>query len=103
MNLAAFLLHHRTIRKLSARKLGELSGISHTEIHRIENGERLHPSPAVLKALAGALEVPFEDFMAAAGYLEKSLPESFLDANGLDEQELREVQDFIDFLKSRHR
>lgn len=102
MNLAAFLLHHRTLKKLSARKLGELSGISHTEIHRIENGERVHPSPAVLRALASALEVPLETLMSLAGYTDGSPKGSVLDVQGLSDHELAEVQDFIDFLKSRH-
>ena len=44
------------------------AGISHTEVHRIETGDRKQPSLKVLCALADALEVPQEDMLKVAGY-----------------------------------
>ena len=48
--------------------LAQKAGISHTEVHRIEVGDRKQPSLKVLCALADALNIPQEDFLKVAGY-----------------------------------
>ena len=50
------------------RDVAEKSGYSIPEISRVESGKRLKPSPAVLRALAGALLVDYNDLMGRAGY-----------------------------------
>ena len=50
------------------RDVSEKSGYSISEISRVESGKRLKPSPAVLRALAGALLVDYNDLMGRAGY-----------------------------------
>ncbi|KLU63878.1 HTH-type transcriptional repressor RghR [Desulfosporosinus acididurans] len=52
----------------SKRALAEKAGISHSEVHRIETGERTNPSVPVLNALAEALGIPKDDLLLAAGY-----------------------------------
>ncbi|RHO06509.1 XRE family transcriptional regulator [Clostridium sp. AM22-11AC] len=47
----------RVERKLSIRKLSELSGISKSQINNIENGKQ-HPTVYTLCCLAEALNVP---------------------------------------------
>ena len=52
----------------SKRTLAEKAGISHSEVHRIEIGERVNPSVPVLNALAEALSIPKDDMLLIAGY-----------------------------------
>ena len=47
----------RTAKNMSQRELAKRSGISHTEIYRIENGERLGGNVRILNKLAKALNV----------------------------------------------
>lgn len=107
ISLGEYIHTQRTVKNLSVRKLAELANVSHTEIHRIENGERKHPSPLVLKSIAAALNVDFEDMMKIAGYIEdkpyirnSSIILSLIE--DLNEQEIQEVQDFINFLLNKH-
>lgn len=102
--LGHFIAAHRTARKISMRKLAELAQLSHTEIYRLENGERKHPSPSVLKSIALALNLNYNELMRVAGYLEEnSSPEGYsrspIDINDLTENEIQEVQRFIDYLR----
>ena len=48
--------------------LAEKADISHSEVHRIENGERTNPSVPVLNALAEALGVSKDELLRIAGY-----------------------------------
>ena len=58
----------RLAKGMSKRQLAELAGISHSEVHRIENGERQNPSVPMLIALANALGIPQDDILVLAGY-----------------------------------
>jgi transcriptional regulator with XRE-family HTH domain len=49
--------------------LSERSGVSHTEIHRIENGDRLNPSIKNISAICKALDIPVEEALKAGGYI----------------------------------
>ena len=99
----------RTGKEFSMRKLSEMSGISHTEIKRIEDGTRKQPSPQVLRAIASALNTPYEDLMAAAGYIDEqpeedhevTVPAGITGAEDLTEDELAQVNQFIAFLKTQ--
>lgn len=107
-NLGKFIAEHRTAKKLSSRKLAEIANISHTEVHRLENGERKNPSPPVLKSIAHALGVSFEEIMQASGYMDNTsllpvIKEGIFDTEDLSEQEISEVRNFIDFLRSKRR
>jgi len=56
----------------SIRHLAQISGVSHSEISRICNGERMHPNPRLLQKLARALNASYEDMLDLAGYLSKN-------------------------------
>jgi len=58
----------RTARGLSQRQLALRSGVSNTEIKRIEDGARKQPSQSVLAALAAPLGADPLDFFQTAGY-----------------------------------
>jgi transcriptional regulator with XRE-family HTH domain len=67
-NIGDFIKERRLAKEWSKRALAEKAGISHSEVHRIENGERLNPSVPVLYALAEALGIPKEEVLRQAGY-----------------------------------
>ncbi|MBU3143300.1 helix-turn-helix transcriptional regulator [Clostridium sp. CF012] len=101
-DIGKFILEHRTARNLSTRKLAALADISHTEIHRLENGERKNPSPLLLKCIANALALPYEDIMRAAGYMDIIATTTHLSGiDDLTDQEIEEVNNFIEFLRNK--
>ncbi|MCY7704393.1 transcriptional regulator [Bacillus safensis] len=72
MNFGAYLRALREEKKLSVNQLAMYSEVSAAGISRIENGKRGIPKPPTIKKLAGALKVPYEDMMQAAGYIEEA-------------------------------
>lgn len=68
MTLGEFVRSRRNEIEMSRNQLASKAGISHTEVHRIETGERKQPSLKVLCAVADALNVPQEDILKYAGY-----------------------------------
>lgn len=74
--LGSFIENLRTNKNLSQRQLAEKAGISHTEVWRLESGERKNPSPPVLKALAPHLGISYEELMKKAGYIEEVIDHS---------------------------
>ena len=68
MTLGEFIKNKRTELGMSRNLLATKTGISHTEVQRIETNERKMPSLKVLCALADALNVPQEELLKVAGY-----------------------------------
>ena len=69
MNSLGEMIKDRRLSKgWSKRALAEKAGISHSEVHRIETGERTNPSVPVLNTLAEALGIPKDDLLLIAGY-----------------------------------
>jgi transcriptional regulator with XRE-family HTH domain len=68
MTLGQFIQERRKEIDLTRNQLAIAAGISHTEVHRIETGDRKQPSLKVLCAIADALTIPQEDILKAAGY-----------------------------------
>ena len=68
MTLGEFIKNRRKELDMSRNLLAMNSGISHTEVHRIETDERKQPSLRVLCALADALYLPQEEMLKASGY-----------------------------------
>ena len=105
--LGAYIRAKRSDRDFSVRRLGELAGISHTEVKRIEDGVRKQPSPQVLRSIASALGVPYEEIMAAAGYIEHQenavVAAQASDTDDLTEDELAKVKEYINFIKSQRK
>lgn len=109
--LGTFIKGKRTEKGLSIRRLAELADISHTEVKRIEDGLRKQTSPQVLRSIASALGVPYEDLMAAAGYIDEPAAESgggtvaagIKETEDLTEDELSKVNEYIAFLKSQRK
>ncbi|WP_050900623.1 endonuclease NucS domain-containing protein [Paenibacillus elgii] len=55
---------------LTVRDLQNLSGVSHSYITQIENGKRNTPTPDIIRELAEALRVPYNDLLILSGYLD---------------------------------
>jgi len=67
-SIGEYIRQRRTAKHLSLRELADKSGVSHTEIYRIETGKREYPSMRTLTALARALEIPDQVALYLAGY-----------------------------------
>lgn len=69
--LAAYLRNVRKSRGLSLKKVEGLAGVSNAYLSQLERGLRNPPHPDILKRLAKVYEVPLNDLLSAAGYLEQ--------------------------------
>lgn len=65
----------RQEQQISIRYLAKLTGVSHSEINKIENGERANPSPLHLKAIATVLGLNQIDCLRKAGYIDDGVYE----------------------------
>lgn len=103
-NLGQFIKSKRESSGLSLKKLSSATGISDTEILKIENGIRKKPSWEHLCKIAKALNFhPFE-VLLNAGYISESDIHPPLLISGLEdlnEQQLNTVQLFVDFIKTQ--
>lgn len=113
MNLGEYIAAKRKEKGWSQRDLAAASKVSNAEISRLESGKRKEPSPSVLKEIAKALGVPFEELLQAAGilddyYIDKgkeyvaSVSDQTIPAD-LTEEELAEVKQFIDYIISKRK
>lgn len=57
----------REKQNLSMRQLAELAKVSHSDISRIESGEREVPNPKILRKISKYIDVNYNDLMYAAG------------------------------------
>lgn len=64
MYLQNNLLYLRKSQNLSFRKLGIISGVSHTVIERIEKGKALDPTITTIDKLSKALNVSIDDLVS---------------------------------------
>jgi SOS regulatory protein LexA len=67
-----YLKNLRMDKKLSIRKLEELSGVSNAYLSQMENGKRGMPSPEILKKLHEPLDVSYDKLMEMAGHISSS-------------------------------
>lgn len=59
---------------LSLREVQERAGVSNAYLSQIETDRRPAPSPRFLRRLAELYEIPVEELMYAAGYLDRPRP-----------------------------
>ncbi len=74
-SLHNLLARARSDRRLSIAQLAASTGLSPNAVRWIERGIT-QPKPESLRALAGALGLPYELLLQKAGYLEQGLPPS---------------------------
>lgn len=103
-NIGNYLLKIRQDQEISIRQLAKLTGISHSEINKIENGDRENPSPLHIKAIAKVFGISQIECLKIAGYIDEDaeypLP-SFLSDFSLEE--LEKIQSYAEFLRSNNK
>lgn len=67
----SYLKEMRENKGWSINQLAQAADISGSQISRIENGLRGIPKPQTLRKMAEALEIPYEELMNKAGYLQQ--------------------------------
>jgi transcriptional regulator with XRE-family HTH domain len=77
-NIGKLIKYKRTEKNLSQRKLAELCGMSYSHICRLENGENV-PTIDTLTKIAGALEIPLNDFSIDSNGKPGKLLEQYID------------------------
>ena len=104
--LGQFLKEKREFSGLSLKKLSSVTGISDSELLKIENGTRKKPGWEHLCKIAKALNFhPFE-VLLNAGYISENDIHPPLLISGLEtlnEQQLNTVQLFVDFIKTQEK
>lgn len=103
---AEFFRARRAELGLSMQQLGERLDISRSSVHQWETGENI-PGAARLPMVAEALEMRYEDFLAAAGFaVPKNLPSlaPYLRAKygHLPEAAREEAEQFLSDLEARY-
>lgn len=71
MDFGRFIRERRERLEFSLRELGEKCEMDHTYLHRLETGEKMHPSEEKLAALFRHLSVVGDDEAAARFLVEK--------------------------------
>jgi len=92
----------RQEQQISIRYLAKLTGVSHSEINKIENGERANPSPLHLKAIATVLGLNQIDCLRKAGYIDDGVyetPPGFLSECSQDE--IEQIKAYAQFLHTQ--
>ncbi|MEI6131969.1 MAG: helix-turn-helix transcriptional regulator [Bacillota bacterium] len=79
-SIGSFIRELRESKKLSQREFAKMAGLSNAEIHRIEHGVRQQPSPDVLKTISLAFEVPYEELLEKASFINSYTSDDTTDA-----------------------
>lgn len=116
MPLGEYLRTEREKRAMSLRdvenalkRLEEAVRISSGHLSLIEQGKVSAPSPKTLHALAKAIGLDYIAVMIEAGYLDASVLKErpafvvFRGAERLDPSQVNQVEDYIEFLRSKKR
>jgi transcriptional regulator with XRE-family HTH domain len=72
VSLDKVLTDIRALRGKSLREVEKATGISNAYLSQLERGDAQRPAPDKLQSLATYYEVPYEDLLRAAGYLQNS-------------------------------
>ncbi|SHF31065.1 Transcriptional regulator, contains XRE-family HTH domain [Thermoanaerobacter uzonensis DSM 18761] len=89
MTIGEYIKKIREEKNLSLNQLALYSGVSAAHLSRIERGLR-EPSPEVLRKIAAALKVSYEELMKVAGYLDEKptvTPVADLETRQVENQE----------------
>lgn len=100
-----FLKQQREKQGISIRYLSKLTGISHSEINKIESGERAIPSPLHLKNIADTLGINQILCFKTAGYIDEDTMEStkILDLTDFNDEEIALISNYASFIKTQRK
>ncbi len=112
ISLGARLREVRELKKLSISLVAEKAGISTAYLQKLEVGHVRQPSPRVLHALAGVLEIAYSELMRLAGYIVPNDASSRRRRNELThaassekltEEEAEALAEYLNWYRSRRR
>ena len=72
MKIGVYLKTQRENRELSLGQVEAISGVSKSYLSKLERGERSDPSPEILRKLSSVYNVPYEELMEVAGFIDSS-------------------------------
>lgn len=106
MALGAVIRQKRDRRREKLTDVARRARISPAYLSKLENDDVRDPSPHILHRLAGALDLPYADLMALAGYVvpddgparERLSAAMFAD---LSEEEQNELMEYLRWYRSR--
>lgn len=112
LKIARILKEKRLESGMSKRQLGNLIGISDTEISRIENGERVNYNLINLINLCEILDINFNNLLVNCGYLDtekintyeiivRKYDEEYYKVNGKNEEDAIDI--LTEFLVKNHK
>lgn len=112
LKIAKILKEKRVESGMSKRQLGNLIGVSDTEISRIENGERVNYNLINLINMCEILDIDFNNLLVNCGYLEqekiytyeiivRKYDEEYYKVNGRNEEDAIDI--LTDFLVKNHK
>jgi transcriptional regulator with XRE-family HTH domain len=103
--LGDLLRAHRNSKGLTVRQSAEKSGLTPSNVTRLEQGQIDKPRPVFLQRLARTYGVDVEEYYALAGYLmPEGLPElrSYLRAKyGLPDQAAEQIDEYFQALRGK--
>lgn len=109
LELAKYLKNIREALGYSIYDVNKLCEISPSYLSLMENGKR-RPSPIILKKISSIYNIDYNDLLSKAGFaelIENKKEDNFryasnngLDTEGLTDEEIEELKEFIRFKKS---
>lgn len=105
--LGQYLRTIRTQNKLSTRDVKKGTGITTSQLSRLECDITHNPSPAVLKKLALFYNIKLIDLFQKAGYMDSEdvssyMETSFKGTEKLSQEDKKQIQSQIDYLIFQH-
>ena len=90
----------RKSKKISLRKLSDMTGISRAYLYDLESNRRFNPTLFILQKIAEVLEVDIKDLFYSLNELENLKEEMYrkIDKYGRNSKEVLEVSQVIDLL-----
>lgn len=99
--IGEYIYKIRNEQQISIRTLAKLTGISHSEINKIENGERSTPSPIYLKKISKVLGINQIECFKIAGYIDEDVHESS-PAEKYSDKEIEQIKAYAEQLHSQN-
>ncbi len=90
----------RKSKKISLRKLSDMTGISRAYLYDLESNRRFNPTLFILQKIAEVLEVNIKELFYSLNELENLKEEMYrrIDVYGIDSKEVLEVSQVVDLL-----
>lgn len=90
----------RKSKKISLRKLSDMTGISRAYLYDLESNRKFNPTLFILQKIAEVLEVDIKNLFYSLNELDNLKEEMYrrIDKYGIDSKEVLEVSQVIDLL-----